>query len=214
MVSAKVTVVDYGVGNILSIKRALEHCGADVELTDEHGRILEANRIILPGVGAFKSAMVALENLGLDEVIREIANRQIPLMGICLGMQLLLDQSSEFGIKKGLGIIPGDVIPLPKRSVNGEILRIPEIGWNALRRSGAASFQDTILQNYKLEETVYFVHSFMVKTKNVNHCIADYDFGGHPVTAVVQKDANLGCQFHPEKSGEVGLSMLRHFLSY
>ena len=104
MVSAKVTVVDYGVGNILSIKRALEHCGADVELTDEHGRILEANRIILPGVGAFKSAMVALENLGLDEVIREIANRQIPLMGICLGMQLLLDQSSEFGIKKGLGM--------------------------------------------------------------------------------------------------------------
>jgi len=213
MNSTKVTVVDYGVGNILSIKRALEHCGVQVDLTNDHQRILAAERVILPGVGAFRAAMVVLEKLGLDDIMREISCRQIPLLGICLGMQLFLDQSEEFGLTKGLGLIPGNVTPLPNRGLNGSTLKAPEIGWNVLRRSGTANFQDTILQDHMPEQSVYFLHSFMAKTKHANHCLADYDFGGHAVTAVVHKDAIHGCQFHPEKSGEVGLSILRRFLS-
>jgi glutamine amidotransferase len=105
------------------------------------------------------------------------------------------------------------VVPLPNRSTNGDIQKIPEIGWNVLRPSGAVNFNGTILNGFKPEQSVYFVHSFMAKTMVANHCLADYDFGGHSVAAVIQKDLIHGCQFHPEKSGDVGLSILRSFLS-
>lgn len=209
----EVAVIDYGAGNLLSVQRGLEHCGAQVVLTADPERILAAERVVLPGVGAFGSAMQALEAMGLVAVLRELARRQTPLLGICLGMQLLLDESEEFGHTKGLGLIPGRVVPLPNTSLAGEALKIPEIGWNALQPSaGSPGWHGTLLQDCRPGQAVYFVHSFMaVPTQDV-HRLADYDFGGHAVAAVIRKDGTTGCQFHPEKSGEVGLGILRHFL--
>lgn len=209
----EVAVIDYGAGNLLSVQRGLEHCGAQVVLTADPERILAAERVVLPGVGAFGSAMRALDALGLVAVLRELARRQTPLLGICLGMQLLLEESEEFGHTKGLGLIPGRVVPLPNTSLAGEALKIPEIGWNALQRSeGSPNWQGTLLQDCGSGQAVYFVHSFMAVPSQGGHRLADYDFGGHAVAAVIRKDGIMGCQFHPEKSGEVGLEILRRFL--
>ena len=209
----RVAVIDFGAGNLLSVQRGLEHCGASVVLTADPERILAAERVVLPGVGAFGSAMQALEGLGLVAVLREIARRKTPLLGICLGMQLLLDESEEFGHTKGLGLIPGRVMPLPTRSLDGQSMKIPEIGWKALRRSaGSPDWQGTVLQDCRPGQSVYFVHSFMALPTQGAHRLADHDFGGHAITAVIHKDAIVGCQFHPEKSGEVGLRILRRFL--
>jgi glutamine amidotransferase len=213
MTSTEVAVIDYGAGNLLSVQRGLEHCGAQVVLTADPERILAATRVVLPGVGAFGSAMQALDALGLVAVLRELARRQTPLLGICLGMQLLLEESEEFGHTKGLGLIPGRVVPLPNKSLAGEALKIPEIGWNALQPSaGSPDWQGTVLQDCMPGQSVYFVHSFMAVPTQGAHRLADYDFGGHAVSAVIRKDGITGCQFHPEKSGEIGLGILRRFL--
>ncbi len=213
MKSAEVAVIDYGAGNLLSVQRGLEHCGARVVLTADPERILAAERVVLPGVGAFGSAMHALEGLCLVPVLREIARRQTPLLGICLGMQLLLDESEEFGHTKGLGVIPGRVVPLPHTSLAGEALKIPEIGWNALQPSaGSPGWHGTLLQHCMPGQAVYFVHSFMAVPTQGVHRLAEYDLGGHAVAAVIRNDRTTGCQFHPEKSGEVGLGILRRFL--
>jgi glutamine amidotransferase len=214
MKSVEVAVIDYGAGNLLSVQRGLEHCGARVALTADPERILAAERVVLPGVGAFGSAMQALEALELVAVLRELARRQTPLLGICLGMQLLLEESEEFGHTKGLGLIPGRVVPLPNKSLAGEALKIPEIGWNALQPSASSpGWQGTVLQDCKPGQAVYFVHSFMAVPTQGVHRLADFDLGGHAVAAVIKKDGITGCQFHPEKSGEVGIQILRRFLS-
>lgn len=213
MKSTEVAVIDYGAGNLLSVRRGLEHCGARVTLTADPQRILAAEHVVLPGVGAFGSAMQALEALGLVAVLRELARRQTPLLGICLGMQLLLEESEEFGHTKGLGLIPGRVVPLPSKSLAGEVLKIPEIGWNALQPSaGSPGWHGTLLQDCRPGQAVYFVHSFMALPTQDVHRLADYDFGGHAIAAVIRKDGTTGCQFHPEKSGEVGLEVLREFI--
>lgn len=213
MTSTEVAVIDYGAGNLLSVRRGLEHCGAQVVLTADPERILAADRVVLPGVGAFGRAMQALETLGLVAVLRELGRRRTPLLGICLGMQLLLEESEEFGHTKGLGLIPGRVVPLPNPSIEGLSLKIPEIGWNALQPSaGTPDWHGTVLQDCGPGQAVYFVHSFMAVPTQGVHRLADYDLGGHAVAAVIQKDEITGCQFHPEKSGEVGLGILRRFL--
>lgn len=213
MSAPEVTVIDYGVGNLLSVQRGLEHCGARVTLTDDPMQILTAKRVVLPGVGAFGNAMQALDRLGLVAVIRELAVRKTPLLGICLGMQLLLDESEEFGITAGLGLIPGRVIPVPTQSQLDEPQKIPHIGWSALQLSGApGGWQGTLLQDNLPGEATYFVHSFMAVPINPAHRIADCVYGGHLVPATIGRDQITGCQFHPEKSGEVGLKILRRFI--
>jgi len=213
MSASEVAVIDYGVGNLLSVQRGLEHCGAKVTLTAEPEQILAAKRVVLPGVGAFANAMQALEQLSLVAVIRELAHRQTPLLGICLGMQLLLDESEEFGITEGLGLIPGRVIPLPTQMLSGETQKIPHIGWSALRISGEPSrWEGTFLQDNRPGDAAYFVHSFMAVPTNPAHLIADCVYGGHLVPATIRRDQITGCQFHPEKSGEVGLKILRRFI--
>ena len=208
----EVTVIDYGVGNLLSVQRGLEHCGAIVTLTANAEIILAARRVVLPGVGAFANAMQALNRLGLISVIRELAQRQTPLLAICLGMQLLLDESEEFGSTIGLGLIPGRVIPVPTLSQLGEPQKIPHIGWSALQPSNAqSSWQGTLLNDNKPGESAYFVHSFMAVPTNPAHRRADCVYGGHLVSATIGRDQITGCQFHPEKSGEVGLKILRRF---
>ena len=213
MSPSEVVVIDYGVGNMLSVQRGLEHCGGKVTLTADPEQILTAKRVVLPGVGAFENAMQALERLGLVAVIREIARCQIPLIGICLGMQLLLEESEEFGVTAGLGLISGRVLPIPNLTLSGATQKIPHIGWSALQPSGASErWRDTLLKDNRAGDAAYFVHSFMaVPSESVNR-IADCVYGGHLIPAVIGREKITGCQFHPEKSGEVGLKILRRFL--
>ena len=214
MTAPDVVVIDYGVGNLLSVRRGLEHCGAQVTVSDDHDAILSAPRVILPGVGAFADGMSALRRHGLDTVVRAVAARGTPLFGICLGMELLLDESEEFGITAGLGLIAGRVVPVPPTTTDGRPQKIPHIGWNGLVvPSGRADWSGTILDTIKPGDAAYFVHSFMASPSDARYRVADCLYGGVPVSAVIQRDNVLGCQFHPEKSGEVGLDILRRFLA-
>jgi glutamine amidotransferase len=211
---AEVAVIDYGVGNLLSVRRALEHCGASVTVTSEHEAILRASRVVLPGVGAFGNAMGELQQRGLDQVAREVAARGVPLLGICLGMQMLLEASEEFGITRGLDLIPGRVVALSTSSADGAPLRIPHVGWNALWPArGRESWDGTCLADLRPAEAVYFVHSFAARPSDPRHRLADCRYGGREIAAVIARENIVGCQFHPEKSGEAGLKLLRGFLA-
>ena len=214
MSTPEVTVIDYGVGNLLSVQRGLEHCGAKVILTTDPEKILAAKRVVLPGVGAFANAMQSLERLGLVSVIRELAQLKTPLLGICLGMQLLLEESEEFGLTTGLGLIPGRVIAVPDNTLSGATQKIPHIGWSALHPSNeVVGWQHSLLQDNRSRDAAYFVHSFMAVPTDPAHRIADCLYGGHKIPATIGRDQITGCQFHPEKSGEVGLKILRSFIS-
>ena len=208
----EIVVIDYGVGNLLSVKRGLEYCGAKAIITSKQEDIINANKLILPGVGAFKNAMQSLESLGLVKVIQEVANRKIDLLGICLGMQLLLDESDEFGLTKGLGIIPGRVVAIPSKNNEGIFNKIPHIGWSKLVTSAEKSDRnERILKTVEFGDSFYFIHSYMALTNNNNHTIAHCLYGSEKIPAVIQRDRIIGCQFHPEKSGGVGLKILREF---
>ena len=213
MIKPSVAVIDYGMGNLLSVRRGLEYCGATVSVTSDPDVIFSASRVVLPGVGAFSNAMTELCRLGLDAVVRKVGARGTPLMGICLGMQMLLEDSDEFGKTAGLSLIPGRVISLPTTTITGQSQKIPHIGWNVLELPpGREDWQGTLLQDLKSGDAVYFVHSFMANPNNEDHRVADCIYGGNPVSAVITRENVIGCQFHPEKSGEVGLKVLRRFL--
>ncbi len=210
----EVSVVDFGVGNLLSVRRGLEYCGAKVAVTSDPGRILDSERVVLPGVGAFRDAMHTLANAGLDSVIRDVARRETPLLCICLGMQLLLEESEEFGITMGLGLIPGRVVAVPNRTVTSHAQRIPHIGWSGLNPcDGRDGWEGTLLDDNDPGDAAYFAHSFMALPADPAHRIADCNYGGHTLAAVIARWKVTGCQFHPEKSGEVGLKVLRRFLA-
>lgn len=208
----RVTVVDYGVGNLLSVQRGLEKCGAEVILSSDREEILDSNKVILPGVGAFANGMDALDRLGLVEILRALGKKDTPLLGICLGMQLLLDNSDEFGCTEGLGLIPGKVVRIPSMTVEGRAHKVPHIGWNGLVPSTSKLWRGTILESTVEGDSAYFVHSFMAVPDNHSHRIADCVVGGHRIAAVISKGNIIGCQFHPEKSGSVGLRVLRSFI--
>ena len=212
MSKPEVVIIDYGVGNLLSVQRAVEECGAEAITSSEPDVIARADRVILPGVGAFANGMQALESRGLVAVIKAISADGIPLLGICLGMQLLLDESEEHGVTKGLGIIPGRVVPVPDVGSDGTPLKIPHIGWNSLVVAEGSTWNGSILQNSTPGDAVYFVHSFMAVPKDPSMRIADCLYGGNRISAVIGHGNVLGCQFHPEKSGKRGLQMLRNFL--
>ncbi len=208
-----VTVVDYGMGNLFSVGRALEHCGAEVHAARTAKAVAQAERLLLPGVGAFADGMRELSRFGMVEPIREFAASGKPLLGICLGMQMLLDESDEFGTTTGLGLIPGRVVSVPSATADGHPQKIPHVGWNALvLPHGRESWEGTLLQEVEPGEAVYFVHSFMASPTDPRHRIADCVYGGMPVSAAIGRENVQGCQFHPEKSGEVGLKVLRRFL--
>ncbi|MBP3555869.1 MAG: imidazole glycerol phosphate synthase subunit HisH [Clostridia bacterium] len=199
-----IAVVDYGVGNLFSLSSSLAAIGAEVVVTGDADVIRAADKILLPGVGAFEDAIAKLRASGLDEVVCEEARKGKPLLGICLGMQLLFEKSYEFGEFEGLGLIEGAVRPIA--DVIPADYKIPHIGWNALHLVGEKS---PIFQYLNDGDHVYFVHSFYAADceKNV---IATSEYGAE-LTAAVAKDNIFGCQFHPEKSGPVGLSILRAF---
>jgi len=213
MSTPEVTVIDYGMGNLFSVRMGLEHCGAVVTVTADPVAILSAPRVVLPGVGAFVHGMAQLCSQGLDEVVREVATRGTPLLGICLGMQMLLDESEEFGTNAGLGLIPGRVVPVPSTTVDGHQQKIPHIGWNSLILPlGRGSWEGTLLHEIKYNEAVYFAHSYMASPTNSAHRITDCFYGGLRVSAAIGRGNVYGCQFHPEKSGEIGAKVLRRFL--
>ena len=208
-----VTIIDYGVGNLLSVQRGFEHCGAKVVLTSDPEVILASQKIVLPGVGAFPNAMGALKKLDLVSVIQELARLKKPLLAICLGMQLLMDESEEFGSTAGLGLIPGRVVAVSHKTTAGDSQKIPHIGWSSLQPSRATNdWTGTLLQDNEPGDAAYFVHSFMVQPSDQKNQVAHVIYGGHRISAVISKDQITGCQFHPEKSGEVGLKILRRFI--
>ncbi len=200
-------IVDYGVGNLFSLKASLEAIGQAAEVTADPTRLAAAPRLILPGVGAFADAAEKLRGSGLAQVIIEQAQRGTPLLGICLGMQLLFDRSYEFGEYEGLGLIPGVVRPIAQRIPAG--LKVPHIGWNALHCLPEDAPAHPLFRHVKEGDCVYFVHSYAA-TDCDEAVIATTDYGA-PLTAAVARGNVLGCQFHPEKSGPVGLEILRAF---
>jgi glutamine amidotransferase len=213
MKSSEVTVIDYGMGNLLSVRRAIEHCGAQVSLTSDPSVLAHARKIVLPGVGAFSSGMFALRQRGLDVAIRQAVARGVPLFGICLGMQMLLEKSEEFGVTEGLGLIPGRVVAIPKEGADGSPLKIPHIGWNELCLSaGRRNWSDFPLRPVDPGTPMYFVHSFMADHVDPSHRVADCIYGGKAICAAIARGIVFGCQFHPEKSGEAGLRILRDFV--
>ena len=198
-----IVIVDYGVGNLFSLKSSFAMIGAEAQVSADAEVIAKAEKIILPGVGAFEDAAKKLRDSGLADVVIEAAKKGTPLMGICLGMQLLFEESHEFGIHKGLGLLPGRVVAMS--DVIPADLKVPQIGWNALH----IQKEHPLLKNTKEGDFVYFVHSFYA-TDCDNSLLATCEYGAE-LTAAVAKGNVMGCQFHPEKSGEVGLNILRAF---
>lgn len=198
-----IAVIDYGVGNLFSLCRSLEAIGQEPVVTGDPLVLQQADKLFLPGVGAFADAAEKLRQSGLDTVIRAESAKGKPLMGICLGMQLLFDESHEFGIHKGLGLIPGRVVPMD--GVIPRDLKIPHIGWNPLLKKGA----HPLFQSVNEGDCVYFVHSFYATDCDAS-VIATTEYGASLTAAVAHKNV-MGCQFHPEKSGAVGLSILKAF---
>ncbi len=199
-------IIDYGVGNLFSLAHSLRSVGAEASVTGDAGEILRADHVILPGVGAFGDAAAKLRATGLDGVVKAVAERGTPIMGICLGMQLLLEKSYEFGEHEGLGLIPGEVRPIAE--VIPADYKIPHIGWNALE----IVRPHPIFKDVRPGDCVYFVHSFY-GVRCGPALLATAEYGAH-LTAAVGRGNVVGCQFHPEKSGDVGLKILRAFCEW
>ncbi len=197
-----IAIVDYKVGNLFSLKSSLDKIGAEALVTGDKEEIKKADKIILPGVGAFSDAAYKLKETGLFDLLKEEAAKGKPIMGICLGMQLLFEKSYEYGEHEGLGLIKGEVRPIEE--VIPEGLKIPHIGWNAL----SIKKDSKLFKCIKDGDFVYFVHSYY--GANCDSVIAESEYGAF-LTAAVEKGNVSGCQFHPEKSGEVGLNILRAF---
>ena len=198
-----IAMIDYDAGNIKSVEKALLLLGQEVEVTGDPERILKAEKVILPGVGAFGDAMENLKRAGLDEAIRRVAAKGTPFLGICLGLQLLFERSDEAPGAEGLGLLEGEILKIPDQ----EGLKIPHIGWNSLHlEHGGRLFRGIEEQSY-----VYFVHSYYLKAKDESIVKASTEYSTH-IHASVEKDNIFGCQFHPEKSSEVGLRILKNFV--
>lgn len=195
-------IIDYGVGNLFSLKSSFAFLGEPVRVSSDPDEIYKADRVILPGVGAFADAAARLRAGGLDEAVKSVAKKGTPLLGICLGMQLLFDASEEYGYHAGLGLLPGCVRRIP---VPDESYKIPQIGWNSLH----IVREHPLFANTNEGDFVYFVHSFHAEDCG-EALLATTDYGT-TVTTAAARDNVCGTQFHPEKSGEVGLSILRAF---
>ena len=198
-----VAVIDYDAGNIKSVEKAVIALGGDVRVTRNREEILRADHVILPGVGAFGDAMEKLHRYGLVDVIMETVQAHIPFLGICLGLQLLFESSEESEGVKGLGILPGRIVRLPEETG----LTIPHIGWNSLRYPNKGRLFEGISE----ESYVYFVHSYYLKAEEPGIVTATTEYAAH-IHASVEKGNVFACQFHPEKSSEVGMRILRNFM--
>ena len=207
-----VTVIDYGIGNLLSVARAFAHCGVHVNLSADPNQIINADFLVLPGVGAFANGMAGLKERGLVEPIKEFVTRERPFLGICLGMQMMLDRSEEFGEHTGLGLIPGTVVAISPIGADGAPHKIPYIGWNEIVPPPSISWENTIFRRTPHKTSFYFVHSYAAVPVSPLHRLADSNYDGLTIAAAIRKDNLYGCQFHPEKSGQHGITVLKSFL--
>jgi glutamine amidotransferase len=213
MKNEKIVVVDYGLGNLYSVQRALEHCGAtDVCISSAINDVISADRLILPGVGAFEDGIRGLNSLGLIEPIKKHAINNKPMLGICLGMQLLATTSEEFGSHFGLDLIPGRVVSIPKDCADSSRRKVPFIGWANLSTSDQEETENRVLNELAKKHSVYLLHSYYFLPDNKASLLASYDFQGAQITAAIRSNNIYGFQFHPEKSGEFGLGILSAFL--
>ena len=198
-----VAIIDYDAGNIKSVEKALLHLGEEVIITRDREQILNSDKVILPGVGAFGDAMEKLRSYGLDKVIYEVVERKIPFLGICLGLQLLFEKSDETPGVKGLGILPGEILRIPDK----EGIKIPHMGWNSVKiKENARIFKDVPQDSY-----VYFVHSYYLKAGREEDVAATTEYSTL-IHAAEEHDNVFACQFHPEKSSEIGLKILKNFV--
>lgn len=202
-----ITIIDYGMGNLKSVYNALRYLNIECEITNSKEKIEGAKKIILPGVGAFKDAIENLKVRDLDKLIIKKAEEGIPILGICLGMQLLFDKSYEDGEYEGLSLIKGEIRKLDNSALEEEKIKIPHIGWNNLRIKKVSP----ILKDINENDFVYFVHSYYGVVKSKEDLIGDTIYGNNKIAAVVGNNNVFGTQFHPEKSGEVGLKILKNF---
>ncbi len=198
-----IAIIDYDAGNIKSVEKALQKLGADVVITKDAKEILQADKVILPGVGAFGDAMANLKKFGLDKVIYEVVEKGTPFLGICLGLQLLFERSDETPGVEGLGILKGEILRIPDK----DDLKIPHMGWNSLHLQN----QGRLFQGLSEQSYVYFVHSYYLKAEDEQIVKATTDYSVN-IHASVEKDNVFACQFHPEKSSDVGLQILKNFV--
>jgi glutamine amidotransferase len=210
---ATLSVVDYGTSNLLSVTRAFDHAGAAVEIVRTAEQVSRAERLVLPGVGAFGNCQGGLQARGLWEPVGEFMKRGKPFLGVCVGMQMMLEGSEEFGDHQGFGLIPGRVGAIPTYGADGKPHKIPHIGWNKLSSAnGGNNWRGTILDGIEPGASVYFVHSFSARPADETHQLADTDYDGLRISAVVRRENAYGCQFHAEKSGPVGLRIIENFI--
>ena len=199
-----IAIIDYDAGNIKSVEKALQYLGEKAVITRDRDEILKSDKLILPGVGAFGDAMEKLKQYGLVETIHEVVDRQIPFLGICLGLQLMFESSEEAPGVEGLGLLPGKILRIPKK----DGMKIPHMGWNDLKiKEGSKLFAGLEEDPY-----VYFVHSFYLQAEDPSIVAATTEYGV-TIHASVEKDHIFACQFHPEKSSTVGLQILRNFIA-
>lgn len=209
MTTRRVTVVDYGVGNLHSVVKALRHEQGEVRVVTDPGELTGADRLVIPGVGAFPDGAAGLKRGGLHDALLQFAATGRPMLGICLGMQLLLGESEEYGTHRGLGIIPGRVVEIERRPNR----KVPHIGWTAVAPPERGSWSDSLLDGVEPGTMFYFVHSFTaVPTEHADR-LADADYAGARISAAIRRDNITGLQFHPEKSGPIGLRLIDRFLS-
>lgn len=212
MSTTTITMIDYGASNIRSAQKAFEHIGAEVILTEDPGVVRQADKLVLPGVGAFGSGMAGLHERHLPEAIHEAVQRGIPFLGICVGMQLMFEESNEMGRHQGLGLLPGKVTRFPDNLQSSNLsisrkLKIPHMGWNQLE----PAWDNPLIHGIKKGDFAYFVHSYYCDPAEATAVLAWTDYG-FPFAAIVAKDNIYGLQFHPEKSQAVGLRILHNFV--
>jgi len=212
----KIVIINTGSSNLLSLKRAIELFDQNVVISENADQILSASRVFFPGVGAFKRVMDNLIEKKIVDILLNIKKKEIPLLGICLGLQLMFDNSQEFGNNKGLGLINGDVNLLPNLTIENKKIKVPNIEWVKLIINKKFKNKKTsnFLKNLNADERFYFIHSYYVNPTNEEEILAYYNFGGHHIPAIVSKNNMIGCQFHPEKSGKQGLNLISNFLKF
>ena len=204
-----IAIIDYGVGNVKSIRNAFENQEAEVILSREREIILKADGVVLPGVGAFSHGMDNLNKYGLVEIIKDFVKTGKPLLGICLGMQMLLEESEEFGNSKGIGLIKGKVVKLQiKQSIQ---YKLPHISWNEIQ-SQKIKWENTILDNIEENSDMYFVHTFIAEPSDENEILSITKYHNQVFCSSIKKENIYGCQFHPEKSSKNGLSIISNFI--
>jgi glutamine amidotransferase len=206
-----IAVVDYGMGNLFSVKRACEHVGLRAEITPDPEVVAAADAVILPGVGAFGDAMIALDDLELSDSIRATAVAGTPILGICLGLQLLMERSCEFGTFEGLGLIPGDVVAFDHPREGERVLKVPQVGWNRVWRAREGAWDDTLLSETPDGIHQYFVHSYYVRPSDERSIAARTRYGDVEFCSAAKSGNVFACQFHPERSGPQGIRMYERF---